>query len=146
MRVGFDLFGRGQLFKPREGDAIFLELNADVLDAEGLFDQLAFGIQQFGEVSDRDLFERDLNRKACLFGFGLVFDRVESGCGKGDDDRLNGVLIRALVPDHRAVFLNGDVVDDEGAGGHEFVDGLHADHLGDDADQFFAVLPGDVVV
>ena len=52
MRVGFDLFGRGQLFKPREGDAIFLELNADVLDAEGLFDQLAFGIQQLGEVSD----------------------------------------------------------------------------------------------
>ena len=65
MRVGFDLFGRGQLFEPREGDAVFLELNADVLDAEGLFDQLTFGVQQLGEVSDRDLFERDLNRQAC---------------------------------------------------------------------------------
>ena len=146
MRVGFDLFGRGQLLEPRESNAVFLELNANVLNAEGLFDQLAFGIQQLGEVSDRDLFERDLNRQACLLGFGFVLDWIESGSGKSDDDRLNGVLIRALVPDHRAVFLNGDACDNVGAGGHELVDGLHTDHLGDDADQLFAVLSGDVVV
>ena len=60
MRVGFDLFGRGQLLEPREGDAVVLEFNADVLDTKGLLDQFSFGIQQLGEVSNRDLFERDL--------------------------------------------------------------------------------------
>lgn len=44
MRVGFDLFGRGQLLEPREGDAVVLEFNADVLDTKGLLDQFFFGI------------------------------------------------------------------------------------------------------
>ena len=80
MRVGFDLFGRGQLLEPGEGDTIFLKFNADILDAEGLFDQLALGIQQFGEVSDRDLFEWDLNRQARFFGF--VLDRVDPAAAR----------------------------------------------------------------
>lgn len=55
MRVGFDLFGRGQLLEPREGDAVVLEFNADVLDTKGLLDQFSFGIQQLCEVSNRDI-------------------------------------------------------------------------------------------
>ena len=66
--------------------------------------------------------------------------------GKGDDDRFDRVLIRALVVDHRAILFDEDVVYRVGAGGHALVDRLHPDRLGDDCDQFFAIRSCGVVM
>ena len=55
-------FLRLRLGEPREGDAVFLKLEAQVVDAQRLFDEAALGVQQLGQVPDLNLIERNGNR------------------------------------------------------------------------------------
>ena len=67
MCVSLDRFRLRQFRKPREGDFVFRDLDAEVVNAERLLDEAFLGGEEVGEVSDRSLLQREADRKAGAF-------------------------------------------------------------------------------
>mgnify|MGYP002511072917 CR=1 FL=1 len=99
----------------KSGVEVGTELAWDYATAAGL--PKAFFINKFDDNDARfnkvlDALHEKFGKTVCPLTIPMVKD---------------GVVVGAVVRDKGAVLANGQVVDDECAGRHELVDGLHAD-------------------
>ena len=147
-------FLRLRLGEPREGDAVFLKLEAQVVDAQRLFDETALGVQQLGQVPDLNLIERNRNREAHVFLLSRFlrllghFHRCLASEARSRDafqHPLDLLAVGAVVKKQGAILGDGEVVDFIIAGRHELVDRLGSSDTGDDFDQLLAPVAGYVV-